>query len=82
MFMVCNSNINHNNVGFYEYHIQTNLKPIFLDLMTFKFLMFFSMQVLKYLCSPESLLVHLQPWLMKYFDNEDACDFFYAPEFW
>jgi hypothetical protein len=82
MFMVCNSNIDPNNIGFYEYDIQTNLKPIFLDLMTSKFLMFFSMQVLKYLCSLESLLVHLQPWLMKYFDNDDVCYFLYAPEFW
>jgi hypothetical protein len=71
-----------NNVGLDEYGIQTNLKPIFVDLMTSKFLMFFSMQVLKYLCSPKSLLVHLQPGLMKYFDNEDVCDFLYALEFW
>jgi hypothetical protein len=80
--MVCNSNIDPNNVGLDEYGIQTNLKPVFLDLMTSKFLMVFSMQVFKYLCSPKNLLVHLQPRLMKYFDNEDVCDFLYAPQFW
>jgi hypothetical protein len=80
--MVYNSNRGPNNVGLDEYGIQTNLKPVFMDLMTSKFLMFFSMQVLKYLCSPKSLLVHLQLGLMKYFNNEDAFDFLYAPEFW
>jgi hypothetical protein len=58
MFMVCNASRDFNNVGLDEYGIQTNLKFIFLDLMTSKFIMLFSMQVLKYLCSPKSLLVH------------------------
>jgi len=80
--MVCNSSKDPNNVGLDEYGIQTNLKLVFMDLTTSKFIMFFSMQLLKHLCSPKSLLVHLHLELMKYFDNVDVCDFLYAIKFW
>jgi hypothetical protein len=75
MFRVCSSNIELNNVGLDEYGIQTNLKPIFLNMMTSKFIMLFLMQLFKYLCNLESLPDHLQLKLMKYSDNADVCDF-------
>jgi hypothetical protein len=80
--MVCSSSTNLNNIGFDEYGIQTNLKLIFLDLMTSKLIMLFSIHVFKYLYSPKSLPIHLQPRLMKYFDNVNVYDFLYAPKFW
>jgi hypothetical protein len=79
--MVDNSNKTLNNISLDEYGIQTNIKPVFLDLMTYELIMLFSMQLFKYLCNLKSLHVHLQPKLLKYFDNEDVCDFLYASEF-
>ncbi len=78
MFKVCSSRTYLNNVGLDEYGIQTNFKPIFLDLMTSKFIIFFSMQLFKYLCNPINLHDHLQLRLMKYIDNVNLCDSEYA----
>ncbi len=74
VFMVYNSSRDPNNVGLYEYGIQTNLKLVILDLMTSKLVIFFSMQLLKCLCNLESLLVHLQLELIKYFNDVDVGD--------
>ncbi len=80
--MVYNSSTYFNTVGLDEYGIQTNLKPIFLDLMASKLIMFISMQLFKYLSTRKGLPIHLQPELFKFFDNADVCDYEYGLEFW